>query len=308
MRFDKLDLNLLVILDALIELKSVSLTARRLHMSQPAVSGALARLRIYFEDPLLMQVGRQMTPTPKAAALAQSVRQALMLIRSEITRPGDFEPATAQRRFSLIASDYIYDILLAEVLKEVAEAAPGLTFDILQPSSAALERFLRADIDLFFTIEPRRAPDHPHMVLVMDEEAVICSAESRYAAGVDAAAFLEAGHAVAVFGDDQQTAAADAHLQREGVARRIEVRVPGFAALPLAVIGTDRLAIMHRKHAERFAERLPLRVFPSPVATPPVYELVQWHGTREKDEGVRWLLEVISRHAARLGGGAAAEI
>jgi LysR family nod box-dependent transcriptional activator len=302
MRFDNLDLNLLVVLDALVELKSVSATARKLHLSQPAISGALARLRIYFDDQLLITVGRHMVATPKAEALARSTRQALTLVRAEITCPGEFDPATAQRHFSVLASDYIHDILLADVMAEVASAAPGVTFDLVHPSGAMLERFLRAEIDLFFTIEQRRAPDHPQMLLIVDQEAVICAANSRHANGVDATAFMEAGHAVTVFGDEQQLAEADAHLLREGVHRRVEVRAPGFSALPNVVIGTDRLAIMHRKHAERFARTLPIHVHPVPLETPAIHEIVQWHRTREQDEGVRWLLEVISRHAARIGG------
>src|SRR5687767_5141559 len=106
MRFERLDLNLLVALDVLIEERSVSVAANRLFLSQPALSGALNRLREYFNDELLVQSGRQMILTPKAEELRAPVREALMFIRSRITTPSDFDPATAQRKFILVASDY----------------------------------------------------------------------------------------------------------------------------------------------------------------------------------------------------------
>src|SRR4051812_4555036 len=104
MRFERLDLNLLVAFDALIEDRSVSMAAKRLFLSQPALSGALNRLRDFFGDELLVPSGRQMIPTPKAEELRGPVREALMLIRSRITTPSTFDPATADRLFSLAAS------------------------------------------------------------------------------------------------------------------------------------------------------------------------------------------------------------
>src|ERR1700682_3675066 len=104
MRFDRLDLNLPVALDALVEDRSVSGAARRLHLSQPAVTGALQRLREFFDDELLVQHGRRMLLTPKAEELIAPVRRALLQIRSEITRPTGFDPMTVQRHFVIVAS------------------------------------------------------------------------------------------------------------------------------------------------------------------------------------------------------------
>jgi LysR family transcriptional regulator, nod-box dependent transcriptional activator len=109
MRFERLDLNLLVVLDELIQEKSVSAVARRLNLSQPAISGSLNRLREYFGDDLLVPSGRTMLLTPKAEELREPVRDALMLIRTRITTPTAFDPATAERRFVLTASDYRRD-------------------------------------------------------------------------------------------------------------------------------------------------------------------------------------------------------
>src|SRR5438067_1930595 len=131
MRFERLDLNLLVALDALIEERSVSLAARRMCLSQPAVSGALSRLREFFGDELLVPIGRQMVLTPKAEELRDAVREALMMIRSRITTPSQFDAQSAKRHFTIIASDWVYSILLAPLFIEAARSAPNIKFDVM---------------------------------------------------------------------------------------------------------------------------------------------------------------------------------
>ena len=140
MRFDGLDLNLLVALEALVEERSGSAAARRLHLTQPAVTGALNRLRDYFQDDLLVLHGRKMLPTPTATSLYGPITRTLLQIRGEITRAGSFDPATAERHFLIVASDYAYSIALADLFAWAGTAAPGVSFELIQPSSQAAER------------------------------------------------------------------------------------------------------------------------------------------------------------------------
>lgn len=113
MRFNHLDLNLLVALDVLLEEQNITRAAERLHMTQSATSGVLARLRTYFEDELLVQVGRKMQPTPYATELAKPVREVLLTIQSSITAKPVFDPATSKRHFRLVTSDYLISVLFA---------------------------------------------------------------------------------------------------------------------------------------------------------------------------------------------------
>ena len=133
MRFDRLDLNLLVAFDVLGHEQNVSAAARTLNLSQSAVSGALNRLRDYFGDELLVPSGRRMILTPKAQQLVEPVRQALLMIRSNITTPANFDPASTERRFVIVASDYAYNVFLAEALKVAGREAPGASFDVIPP-------------------------------------------------------------------------------------------------------------------------------------------------------------------------------
>ena len=290
MRFERLDLNLLVALDVLIEDKSVSAAARRLFLSQPAISGALNRLREYFGDELLVPYGRSMILTPKAEELRDPVRDALMLIRTRITTPLAFDPANDERRFVITASDYAFNVLLADVMAQAALDAPGLSFDLVPTTKRAPEQLERGDIDLFITISTYMVEGHPHIPLWQDEHCVIAWSEGRYGASLSAQDFLTAGHVVAYFGSDRQPAFTESHFGQQGINRRIDVRLPNFSILPQAIVGTDRVATMYRRHAEYFAQSLPLTIHLPPLPLPDVTEEVQWHKVRDKDVGLQWLV------------------
>ena len=298
MRFDRLDLNLLVALDALLEERSVSAAAQRLHLSQPAVTGSLNRLRDYFGDQLLVLSGRRMLPTPKAEELAGPVRRALLQIRAEITRPGDFDPLTASRRFHLVLSDYAYTILFAHVMAAAAQQAPGISFDVSPPDSRSVERLERAETDLFVTVANFCIGKHPQLPLFRDDEVVICWPGAGHGK-LDADAFFGAGHAIATFGSERRSTLADGAIEAMERERRVEMIVPSFGALPQAVVGTRRLATMHRLYAEHFATHYPIEIRPAPFALPQIVEIAQWHQLRERDPGLKWLITLVKEQCAR---------
>lgn len=300
MRFERLDLNLLVALDALLELRSVSHTARRLHLTQPAVSAALSRLRDYFADDLLVSTGREMLPTAKAEELRAPVREALIFIRSKITTPATFDPSTAERRIVLCGSDYAFDILLAHVLRNLAIEAPGLTFDFIPIDVRAAERLERGEIDIHLTISNYVFPAHPRVNLWEDEDCLIAWNQGRFAQTISAAEFAEAGHAIAYFGPDRQPSIAERHYEDMAIYRRIEIKVPTFSLLPPAIVGTDRVATIHRRHAEYYAKFMPISIHPLPVPLPKITGEMQWHKLRERDQGIAYMREVLRKTAGEI--------
>jgi DNA-binding transcriptional LysR family regulator len=153
MRFHDLDLNLLVALDALLTEQSITRAAERLHLSQSAMSGALARLREHFHDELLAQVGRRMVPTALGDSLRASVRELLLQIQSTIEPRSSFDPQTSDRRFTIMVSDDVASLIFTEVLRRAGELAPAITFAFLAPDDAAAEALDRGDID--FIVLPR---------------------------------------------------------------------------------------------------------------------------------------------------------
>ena len=300
MRFERLDLNLLVALDVLIEERSVSTAAKRLHLSQPAVSGALNRLRDFFGDELLVQAGRQMVLTSKAEELTAPIREALMLIRTRITTPVRFDPATAERRFKVIASDYVFTVMLAETFANISETSPGISFELMNPEPRTIELLERGEADLLITIDTHIKSELPSVFLFEDEHAVICWSGSEHAAGMDAARYSAAGHAISYIGPARFQAFAEIFFERHKVERRGEIFVPSFTMLPQAVIGTNRVATLQRRYAEYCARSMPITVLPVPFDMPKLREAAQWHPMREKDAGLAWLVEIIRQDAKRL--------
>ena len=143
-------------------------------------------------------------------------------------------------------------------------------------------------------------PEHPSQTLFSDEDAIICWKGGKYASGVSKEQFSEACQAVAVFGDERRLTVSDLHFQATGIKRRVSVLVPSFSALPGAVVGTDRIAVMHRRHARIFGALHDIVLHPLPVAGPGITEVVQWHRLREKDQGARWLIGLLAEEAEAL--------
>lgn len=300
MRFERLDLNLLVVLDVLIDEKSVSAVARRLNLSQPAISGSLNRLREYFADDLLIPSGRAMLLTPKAEELREPVRDALMLIRTRITTPTAFDIKNVERCFVITASDYAFNVLLADVFAAVEKIAPGISFDLVPTTKRAMEQLERGHTDLFITISNFMLEGHPRQPLWIDEHCVVAWSDGRYGKALTVDDFLEAGHAVAYFGSDRQPAFTESFFGQQGVNRKIDVRLPSFSILPQAIIGTDRIATMYRRHAEYFARHLPISIHVPPLALPTVTEEVQWHRVRQNDEGLQWIIRMLVAQAQKI--------
>src|ERR1700682_90541 len=129
MRYHKLDLNLLTALKALLAEKNVTRAGESVHVTQSAMSGILARLREYFGDPLIVQIGRKMELTALAESLVEPVNDVLLRIDATVaTRPG-FARSSSRRLFSVVASDYVINVLLIDVLRRIHHEAPGMSLE-----------------------------------------------------------------------------------------------------------------------------------------------------------------------------------
>ena len=152
MRYQRLDLNLLPALRALLTEKNVTRAGESIHMTQSAMSGVLARLRDYFDDPLVVQVGRRMELTPLAESLVDKVNDLLLRVDAALASRPAFEPALSRRHFTVIASDYVSTVLLVDVLREVSRVAPGVTIELLHPHANGAAALEAGEVD--FIINP----------------------------------------------------------------------------------------------------------------------------------------------------------
>lgn len=302
MHFQKLDLNLLVALDALLEERSVSRAADRLNMSQSAMSSALSRLRDYFGDELLMPVGRRMEPTALALSLEPSVRDILHRVRVTVQTRPTFDPATAQRRFRIMTSDYLLEVLLAEVIRELATIGPGIQLQILPSNEMSFALFQKGDVDVMIVPEEHIIPDHPKSLLFEETfSCVVWSGNTVVQEPLTLQQWLGMSHVVVHFGRDQLTLFEkwfDTQGEIHASERRVDVIAPSFGSIPLLIVGTQRIATMHTRHARLYEKLLPIRVLPPLPGFPTMRETMQWHRHLDTDPAIRWLVDLLKSFAA----------
>lgn len=291
MRLFDFDLNLLVYMDALLTEKSVSLAAHRVHITQPALSLALSRLREHFEDELLVKVGgRKMVLTPLAESLVDPVHEALMCAEKVAAARERFSPATSSRKFVIMATDHVVDIFLQRLLEHCHNAAPHVQFDLRRLSAKYREKIRdEQDLDLLIVPEPwciSELPSEPAL-----EDTIVCVVWSRnrlVGRELTLEQYKNLGHICSALGGPW-----DEYLRGLGIIRNKEVVVPDLCMLPKLVCGTNRIATVLRRTAEQQAKRYSLRILKPPVEFPKSHERMQWLRHKDKEPGLVWLRKTI---------------
>lgn len=303
MRFNHLDLNLLVALDVLLEEQNITRAAVRLHMTQSALSGILRRLRTYFEDDLLVQVGRSMSPTLLGKELQIPVREVLLKIQTSIAAKPVFDVALSKRHFRIMASDYLINVLLADVIHRINGDAPHVTFELMSPGETALEMLMRGEIDLMIAPEQHINAEHPSQLLFEEQHVCVTwTGNTSLREPFTLENYLELGHVAAAFGRSRTPAIEQWFMDQYGCKRRLEVITHDFNTIPHLLIGSQRIATMHSRLAMLYAQLLPLRLLPPPVKLPVMREYMAWHRSLDGDAMLGWLrgqlLDAVKRSEA----------
>ena len=291
------DANLLLSLHALLEERNLTHAGERMTMSQPAMSGALARLRKHFDDELLVRSGRGFELSPKAEELRPLVAEAVEAAEALLGNQRDFDAASSTKRFAVSMSEYAMTVLAEPLTRVFAEQAPGCTLD-LDPLDVRRDQvetqLMRRDLvvaPLGFEFPGRTQPvftDH-----------LVCLVAKGHPMLRDGALTLDdlrrMPHAVAEF-----TAAGDRRrplevaVEHQGLAdRNVLVQVTSLLTLPFAVAGTDMCAFVPSRLARRCLDILDLEVAETPVASVRITEAAHWHPRREKDPAVVWLRHLL---------------
>lgn len=291
MHYKGLDLNLLQVLDVLLKERSVTRASQHLHLSPSSVSGALGRLREYFDDELLTLVGRKMVPTALGERIAASVSDILVQVQATLDIKLDFDPSTVRRHFTLMMSDYVSTVVMADALKQVMAAAPGLSFELLPPIDAHGEALDRGDIDLLIMPRNLIAPQHPSVVLF--EDSYVCLADrdnDQVQEGMTLAQYGQMGHVMVKAGAFRGLPHSDMYLSRKKVERRIEITAISFNCVPRHIVGTRRIATLQKRLADEYLRYFPLKTVRLPMEIPPLVEMLQWHRYKENDPLLMWLI------------------
>ncbi|BBD98213.1 LysR family transcriptional regulator [Sphingobium amiense] len=290
MRLDRFDLNLLVAFDILVEERNVTRAARRLNLTQSAMSAALRRLREAFADDILVQHGKKMFPTAAALSLAPEISALVADLRGLIARGLTFNPADSQRLFRIVASDYVTTVLIGPLVERLEKIAPNVRLEITLPRNDIAERLEDGDIDLIVSPERFLEGPHPRELLFEERHVVVgWSGNPLIRDGLTEEVYHRAGHVTVSVSRDGTFI--DNHLRDHGDRRRIEIVCAAFSQVGWMLPGTSRLALMHERLAQVMARALPLRIMEPPMALPVMQEMMQYHQARAADPGLTWLRE-----------------
>lgn len=294
------DLNLLVLLDALLTHRAVGHAAAAVNLSQPAMSRALGRLRALLDDPLVLRVGNASRLTPRGEALAAPVRR-LLAQASDVIFPVRFDPAGWKGRVLLGATDHQAILLLPPLMARLARDAPRLDVELRPLLAAALPALRRGDLHLGFGPSDRLPSGFASEPLYGDRFVTLMRRGHPVAAGpLTPERFAALDHVlVTTIGDGP--GAVDVALAELGLERRVAVRQPHFYAALAIVARTDLLVTLPGSIADRFAPGLELERRPTPVAGEPFAIAAIWSEALTRDPAQAWFRASVRKAAAEAG-------
>lgn len=289
MKLSSIDLNLLLVLHTVLAEGSVAGAAAKLHVTPPAVSNSLARLRDVLGDPLFVRRGRGLVPTPRAVELAPRVAAALRELERAIDENAGFDPRTTRRRFVFACPDSDQIATVPRIAAELARAMPSAQLQVISIDQLAASDGLAAGtVDA--AIAPPGIPSQElHAQDLYTDEAVLVVREGHpIGTRLTRAQFNELRHVdiwLVLGRAGVGNRIAETFLRRHGLVRQIAVIVPGFAAAAMVAATSDMAAGMPKRLAEKLAEQLPLRLLRIPA--PPLRVPIQlvWHDRTHKDPG-----------------------
>ncbi|MFN3199931.1 MAG: LysR family transcriptional regulator [Bradymonadia bacterium] len=301
------DLTGLNTLHALLEEESVSGAARRLGLSTPAVSHALAKLRARLDDPLLVRAGRRMVLTPRAVALKPRVRQAIATAALVFDPETPFSPATLEHTFTVSATDYVLLVFGGALDAALQAEAPGLNLRIVPNVVDDAARLRAGETDLAIGIYGDLPPELKIRPIITDR--FVCVVRQGHpllgeALTVEAYAALE--H-VQVAPRGRPGGYLDECLAELGLSRRVARAVPYFQSALELTARSDRILTVSERIARRLGPGLALEILEPPLPLEPFALSMIWHPRHDADPGHRWLRAQLAHVTGSMGGMAHAE-
>jgi DNA-binding transcriptional LysR family regulator len=291
MNLRSVDLNLLVALDALLTELHVTRASERIGLSQPAMSNALARLRHVFKDDLLVRTPTGMQATPRALELAEPTRQVLRQIERVFDHDAEFDPAVAERTFTVRLSDLLGLILLPPLLEHLGNRAPGLHLDVVHlPPARTVDALEKDEIDLAVSMGLGHSSAIRSEVLM--EDRMVCVVRDGHPAAeapMDLDLFLAQSH-LKVSMSPTDLRFVDDVLARDGLKRRAALNVPHWLLVPHVLERSDLVSVMPQRLAAALTaggRRLAVRDLP--FASEPFVWSLYWHRRHDRNPAIGWL-------------------
>jgi DNA-binding transcriptional LysR family regulator len=294
MNLRRLDLNLLVVFDAVMLERSVTRAAQRVFLTQSAVSSALGRLRHQLGDELFIRGPGKLRPTPRALELEEPVR-ALLAELQEVLAPSRFDPASETRGFTIATNDYFTAVVAPALARRLAKAAPGIDLRIVPTAGRALEMLDTREADLVCTAWSQPPERFSIETLVEDDYVCVVRKDHPFASKAPTLAqFAKAKHLlVSPRGDARGFV--DEKLAEKGLTRRVSITVNHFAAAPQIVAESDAVLTVPRLIAQRFAPPRTTAIVDCPVSAPPALTRMSliWHDRLARHPAHAWLRQTM---------------
>ena len=285
----KLDLNLLVTLETLLIEQNVTRAAARLHLSQPAVSAQLSRLRMLFDDPLLMPGQRGMSPTATASDLLAPLRTALDQVRATLDAHGRFDPATASFTIAIACTDYLQVAVVQPLLIALRKQAPGIRVAVRHLHPPRLARHMAyGEVDIAL-MSPEHAPSALRSRFLFDDNYVLISRSDHpdVHRGMSLAAFQKLDHVIVSLRGGDFATSVDDELALAGYRRNVVLSTASFLAVPEIVAHSDLVALVPERLVRDRSTTL--KVVDCPLPVPGFSVNMLWHERSHSHAGQRWL-------------------
>jgi DNA-binding transcriptional LysR family regulator len=300
MQISAVDLNLAVVLRALLDERSVSRAARRLGLSQSATSHALGRLRTLVQDPLFVRTRTGIVPTARAEAMADIVRSSVGALEATFLTPRQFDPRTVERTFRIRPSDYVEYLIIPRLLERLAKVAPRVSIFARPMATEPTLALEEGQLDLL--IQPTRSGEQTdgfHMEELWDERLVgIARRGHPLTKGrVTLERFASASHAL-VSPRGEPGGMVDDVLKQHGMRRRIAFTTPSFLVAPHVVAMTDLVMVLPERIATALQEQLRLATFEPPLEVPGFRMAMFWHDRHDSDPAHAFIRREIAQVAA----------
>jgi DNA-binding transcriptional LysR family regulator len=294
MQLSRIDLNLFTIFDAIYRDGGITPASKRLHLSQPAVSHALARLRELLDDPLFERRGHDMVPTPLARSIAAGIASSLGGLEQLLKRSGRFDPATSNRSFTVAMREVNELPFLPALIERLGREAPHVDVAVVRIDRRDLEEDLQSgEIDVALDVGLPLSHDVRRELVTSEALAVLARKDHPSVRNELAADVYLAMEHVLVTGRRRGGGYEDIALGRLGMSRRIRVRCQHYAAACEIVARSDLLATMPRGQAEIGSRESGNQLLPFPVSIPPLEMFLYWHANVDEDPGSQWLRRIV---------------
>lgn len=293
MNLASIDLNLLVALEVLLQEQNVTRAAARIGVSQSAMSHSLRRLRELLDDPLLVRTSTGMVPTSRAAELTFPICQALESIRTFLTRPPPFDPATCDAQVRIAMPDLGQCIVLPALIERLRRDAPKLRLSVVGRGSVDVATLESGELDLALV---GAGPDSEHVfrqrLFFVRSITIARSGHPTIGSSLGLEQFVTLGHVAVSLGGSGQSNV-DAALAERGLQRNVVLRLSSFVAVPWVVAASDMIATIPDVLAHQLTGLLGVRQFATPVPLERQQVEMVWHARMDCEPVQRWFRSVL---------------